>query len=89
MILLSRQLWQRLHIVRTAISQALLAPDCRLIEPHRRRIVTSRRGRVKMPVFRPGAILQKMKVDKNGCRTFHVNKVKFFLSLFQVIFAIG
>ena len=64
MILLSRQLWQRLHIVRTAISQALLALDCRLIEPHRRRIVTGREGRVKMPIFRPGGILQKMKVDK-------------------------
>ena len=53
MILLSRQLWQRLHIVRTAISQALLKLDCRLIEPHRRRIVTrGRRGRVKMPIFK-------------------------------------
>ena len=44
MILLSRQLWQRLHIVRTAISQALLALHCRLIEPHRRRIVTGAGG---------------------------------------------
>ena len=82
MILLSKQLWERLHIVRTAISHALLALDCRLIEPHRRRIVTrGRGGRVKMPIFRRGGILQKMKVDKNGFwwyRTFHVNKVKFF-----------
>ena len=44
MILLSRQLWERLHIVRTAISHALLALDCRLIEPHPRRIVTGAGG---------------------------------------------
>ena len=44
MILLSKQLWERLHIVRTAISHALLALDCRLIEPHRRRIVTGAGG---------------------------------------------
>ena len=93
MILLSRQLWQRLHIVRTAISQALLALYCRLIEPHRRRIVTGAGGEEwRCPFSGLEAFCSKWrwtKVVSDDKGYFMWIRLSFFLSLFQVIFAIG